>query len=100
MSETTRKPKKSKVDPNESKEQKFIRLAQDRGSKLLHQMGLLRNLGKSYAYKIDPDLAEELLEQFEEALGSVKDQWAIAINKQRSSTEVEETPEPVSSSAE
>jgi len=100
MSETVRKPKKSKVDPNESKEQKFIRLARDRGTKLLHQMGLLHNLGKAYAYKIDQNLAEELLEEFEEALVSVRTQWEKAIEKLHSSTDsedevVEKTQEPI-----
>ena len=80
---TTRRAKKSKVDPNESREQKFVRLARTRGDKLVHQINLLSNLGTSYAYEINSDLAEELMGQFEETLNSLKQQWQKAIDRSR-----------------
>jgi hypothetical protein len=107
MSADARKPKKSKVDPNESREQKFKRLAQNRGKKLTHQMVLLSNLGGSYAYKIDPELAEELLEEFTASLDDLKASWREAIAKTKpvsqasdSSDETEDEPSVVVSSAE
>lgn len=82
MSESVaRRPKESKVDPNESRTERFVRLSQSRGEKLIHQLKLLNNLGTSYAYRVDPELAEELLEQFETELASLKTTWTSAINK-------------------
>ena len=102
MSSETRKPKKSKVDPNESREDKFRRLASGRGKKLVHQMGLLSNLGGSYAYKIDPELATDLLEQFADALDELKVSWqeAIAKCKPKSAEAEDDTESVVVSSAE
>lgn len=83
---TTRRPKQSKVDPNESREEKFIRLAKTRSKKLLHQIELLDNLGSSYAYKVNPELAEELISEFEKAIEGLKSRWAEKISSVRSRT--------------
>lgn len=87
MSETTKSAKKSKVDPNESKDAKFRRLASTRGDKLIHQMKLLRNLGTSYAYRMDPDLAEELLVKFDKHVSDLRDTWVAKIQEMRKTTE-------------
>lgn len=102
MSETTtRRAKKSKVDPNESREQKFVRLAQTRGKKLIHQIDLLSNLGSSYAYEVSPELAEELLGQFEESLDNLKQQWQKAIDRAKKGIKKDEdTAEASTQSAE
>jgi len=102
MSDTAVRKPKTKVDPNETPEQRYIRLAESRGEKLIHQMKLLKNLGKSYAYKIDSELAEELLVKFDESLDALKAQWQTAIQKEherRIAEEAEESKdsEPVSS---
>ena len=83
---TTRRPKQSKVDPNETREEKFIRLAKSRSTKLLHQIELLDNLGSSYAYKVNPELAEELLAEFDKALESLKNRWNEKIDSLRGRT--------------
>lgn len=83
---TTRRPKQSKVDPNESREEKFIRLAKSRSKKLLHQIELLDNLGSSYAYKVNPELAEELLAEFDKALEGLRARWSEKISSIRSRT--------------
>ena len=62
-------------------EEKFVRLANKRGEKFKHQCKLLRNLATSYAYTIDPVLAEELLEVFSAELETVRVAWANEIAK-------------------
>ena len=82
MSEkTVKKPRKSKVPKDETPEARFIRLAKSRGDKLVHQMKLLQNLGKGYAYEIDSDLAEDLLVEFKDALEELQIEWEAAIVK-------------------
>ena len=75
-------------------EEKFVRLAIKRGEKFKHQCKLLRNLATSYAYTIDPTLAEELLEGFSAELETVRAAWAEEIEKVTRKTEVSDT-EPV-----
>ena len=79
MSDTTTTTK-------QSAEEKFVRLANARGEKFKHQCKLLRNLATSYAYTIDPDLAEELLEMFTAELETVRVAWANGIAKVRRKT--------------
>ena len=80
MSEqTVKKPRKSKVPKDETPETRFIRLAKSRGDRLVHQMKLLQNLGKGYAYQIDSDLAEDLLVAFKDALEELQIEWEEAI---------------------
>lgn len=62
-------------------EEKFIRLANKRGEKFKHQCKLLRNLATSYAYTINPALAEELLEMFSAELETVRVAWTNEIAK-------------------
>lgn len=96
MSETTaRRAKKSKVDPNENREQKFVRLARTRGEKLIHQIDLLSNLGSSYAYEVSPELAEELLGKFDGALENLRAQWRKAIDRARKGNKKDESAETV-----
>jgi len=59
----------------ESKEEKFVRLAEKRGAKLLYQVKLLENLGSSAAYKVDEETAKKLLIEFEARLRSLKQKW-------------------------
>lgn len=80
MNEITTRRHRTKVDPNETPELKFDRLAKSRGNKLVHQMKLLCNLG-SYAYKINPELAHELLITFQENLDALKAAWGKATTK-------------------
>lgn len=87
MSETVKSAKKAKVDPNEPKDAKFRRLASTRGDKLIHQMKLLKNLGTSYAYRMDPDLAEELLNKFDKHVSDLRDTWVTKITEMRKTTE-------------
>tara|TARA_B100000925_G_C21722277_1_gene351423 strand:- start:186 stop:470 length:285 start_codon:yes stop_codon:yes gene_type:complete len=63
--------------------EKFNRLALKRGDRFLAVCKLLQNLGDSYAYRINPDLAEELLAKFEQKLEEVKISWTNQINKVR-----------------
>lgn len=70
-------------------EEKFVRLAIKRGERFKHQCKLLRNLATSYAYTIDPELAEELLESFSAELETVRVAWAEEIAKVTRRTEVE-----------
>jgi len=88
MSETTttRKPK-TKVDSNETPEQRFIRLTNARGDKLVHQMKLLKNLATSYAYKVNPELAESKLLEFKDKLEALEITWTEAIEKIRGKPE-------------
>jgi hypothetical protein len=62
---------------------KFNRLALKRGDRFLDICKLLQNLGDSYAYRINPELAEELLAKFEQKLEEVKISWTNQINKVR-----------------
>lgn len=62
-------------------EEKFIRLAHARGEKFKHQCKLLRNLATSYAYTINPELAEELLDVFSAELEKVRVEWTKEIEK-------------------
>ena len=87
MSDTVKSAKKAKVDPNEPKDAKFRRLASTRGDKLIHQMKLLKNLGTSYAYRMDPDLAEELLNKFDKQVSDLRDTWVAKITEMRKTTE-------------
>lgn len=75
-------------------EEKFVRLAIKRGERFKHQCKLLRNLATSYAYTIDPELAEELLEMFSAELETVRVAWADEIAKVSRRAESEEA-EPV-----
>ena len=59
----------------ESKQEKFMRLAEKRGAKLLYQVKLLENLGSSTAYSVDEETAKKLLLQFEARLQSLKKKW-------------------------
>ena len=61
----------------ESKEDKFVRLAEKRGAKLLYQVKLLENLGGSAAYKVDEETAKRLLLQFEARLESLRRKWGF-----------------------
>jgi len=81
--DTVKGTKKVKVDPNETKEAKFRRLASTRGEKRIHQMKLLRNLGTSYAYKLDPDLAEELLIKFDKHMTELRETWTSKVDELR-----------------
>ena len=63
------------VVEKESKQEKFKRLAEKRGAKLLYQVKLLENLGSSAAYKVDEETAKNLLLQFEARLQSLKSKW-------------------------
>jgi len=87
MSDTVKSAKKAKVDPNEPKDARFRRLASARGDKLIHQMKLLKNLGTSYAYRLDPDVAEELLSKFDKHVNDLRDTWVAKINEMRKTTE-------------
>ena len=87
MSEIVNSIKKAKVDPNEPKDAKFRRLASTRGDKLIHQMKLLKNLGTSYAYRMDADLAEELLNKFDKHVSDLRDTWVTKITEMRKTTE-------------
>jgi hypothetical protein len=62
-------------------EEKFIRLANKRGEKFKHQCKLLRNLATSYAYTINPALAEELLAVFSAELDTVRVAWTNEVEK-------------------
>jgi hypothetical protein len=62
-------------------EEKFIRLANKRGEKFKHQCKLLRNLATSYAYTINPALAEELLAVFSAELETVRVAWTNEVEK-------------------
>ena len=75
-------------------EEKFVRLAIKRGERFKHQCKLLRNLATSYAYTIDPELAEELLGMFSAELETVRVAWADEIAKVNRRAESEEA-EPV-----
>ena len=59
----------------ESKQEKFKRLAEKRGAKLLYQVKLLENLGSSAAYKVDEETAKKLLVTLEVRLQSLKRKW-------------------------
>jgi hypothetical protein len=83
---TTRRPR-IKVDPNETPESKFIRLANVRGEKFNHLMKLLKNLGTSYAYKMDVTLAKKLLAEFEGSFNELKLSWEATITKLDSKSE-------------
>lgn len=67
----------------ESKTDKFIRLANSRGDKLLNQITSLGKLGTSYAYEVDADEAREMLEKFEKALDELKTKWENGIQRSR-----------------
>lgn len=81
MSETSTQTANTNTD--QSPEDKFVRLANKRGDKFLHICKLLRNLGDSYAYTVEPALAEELLEKFESKLEEVRISWTREIAKVR-----------------
>lgn len=68
---------------DQSPQEKFVRLANARGDKFVHICKLLRNLGDSYAYTIEPELAEELLAKFDEKLQEVRLSWARESQKVR-----------------
>ena len=68
-------------------EEKYTRLANKRGDKFVHVCKLLRNLGDSYAYSINPELAEDLLEKFDAKLEEVRISWMREISKAREKTE-------------
>lgn len=86
----TRRPR-TKVDPNETPEDKFIRLANQRGEKLLHTMKLLRNLASSYAYKVNLDLAQEWADKFQNTFDETQTAWIDAINKVKVGSEEKST---------
>jgi len=77
---------------NQTAEEKFVRLAIKRGEKFKHQCKLLRNLATSYAYTIEPELAEELLEMFSVELETVRVAWADEITKVNRRVEAEVEP--------
>jgi len=89
---TTRRPR-TKVDPNETPENKFIRLANTRGEKLVHLMKLLKNLSTSYAYKMDSALAQRLLQEFQDSFSNLKNSWEDAIVKRSKPESTEATAE-------
>lgn len=76
----TRRPR-TKVDPNETPEDKFARLANIRGGKLVHLMKLLKNLSTSYAYKMDSAVAQKWLGEFQESFNELKSSWEGSLNK-------------------
>ena len=76
-------------------EEKFVRLANKRGEKFKHQCKLLRNLATSYAYTIEPQLAEQLLEMFAAELETVRNAWGNEIAKVSGRVEAPDDSEPV-----
>ena len=60
-----------------------MRLANTRGTKFVHVCKLLKNLGISYAYDINAEVAEELLEHFDTKLGEVRKAWEDKIAKSK-----------------
>ena len=79
----------AKSDCNCTPKDKFIRLANSRGDKFIKQCKLLKTLGDSYAYTIEPELALELLENFESKLEEVRLAWEAKIAKVRASQAAE-----------
>lgn len=84
----TRRPR-TKVDPNESPEVKFTRLANKRGKKLVDMMKLLKNLSTSYTYKTNSELAKKWLDSFEESFKGLKESWENAINVEKEPAKTE-----------
>jgi len=81
MASSTKKPKAKKAVPGESKQDKFVRLAKDRGVKFSKYINLLTNLTKGYTYTIDPELAKQLLEKFDQEFTELRTSWTEALNK-------------------
>jgi len=69
--EPTRKPRESKVDPDESKADKFIRLAKARMTKALKAIAQLENLGGSN-YEYTHDQANKIVNSLERAVAAVE----------------------------
>jgi len=76
--------------------EKFIRLGHKRGEKFKHQCKLLTNLATSYAYTMNQELAEDLMEMFVSELDLVREEWSSKLDKiHRGSEIVEEIEAPV-----
>ena len=63
-------------------EEKFIRLANKRTEKFDHQCKLLRNLATSYAYKMNHELANDLLVHYTKELETVRVTWLAEMEKE------------------
>ena len=76
MSETKESKDTAKENRKIKKTQAFIKLAKKRGSKLLDQFRLLNNLG-SYAYVVDAETANTLLEKIAKATKELSKIWNL-----------------------
>jgi len=74
----TPKPDKSRrswyyrVPRSETQQERFTRLCNARYMKILHQFKLLKNLGSSYAYLLDIELAKEVIEKIEDRVKELR----------------------------
>lgn len=60
---------------SESKNQRFLRLAESRGNRLIREISLLGNLSNRKNYEYSPEEVEMLFEPIEQELQAVKDMF-------------------------
>jgi hypothetical protein len=70
-----RKPRKP-VDPNETKQQRFVRLANHRVTRALKLMGHIRNLSTRGSYEYTPDQAAKIVHALKTSVAIVEEAFA------------------------
>jgi len=58
-----------------------VRLAKDRSTKFLKYFKLLDNLVSGYTYELDPELAKDLLDKFQQEFQKLEAAWTAAVAK-------------------
>ena len=96
----TKKPKAKRAVEGETKQDKFVRLANSRSEKFLTYFELLHNLVEGYSYQVEPVLAKQLLAKFEKEFANLSVVWKAAIEKaERKAAKQTETTEQASTNA-